>query len=82
MGKPLLEDIKAQGAGSYLDVRELQDGTVVGVGRLLYTTAVYVDMDIWGWGKRFCFEDRDRAIQEYRKLQTGDDEPTGWIARR
>jgi hypothetical protein len=24
----------------------------------------------------------DLAVAEYAKLQTGDDEPTGWIARR
>jgi hypothetical protein len=48
----------------------------------MFTRAIYIDLDLNGWGKRFCFEDKDRAVEEYAKLQTGDDEPTGWIARR
>jgi hypothetical protein len=48
----------------------------------MFTTAIYIDMDLNGWGKRFCFEDRDLAIAEYGKLKTGDDEPSGFVARR
>lgn len=77
-----IERIKALGDGSYLDVRALEDGTIVGIGRLLYTTAVYVDMNEWGWSQRFCFDDRELAASEYQKLKTKSDEPSGWIARR
>lgn len=78
----LVARIKELGCGHYLDVRELKDGTIIGVGRLLYTTAIFMDMNLSGWGGRFCFEDHELALSEYRKLATGDDEPTGWIARR
>jgi hypothetical protein len=76
----LLERIKQLGGYQVVDI--LRDGTIIGLGDLMFTRAIYMDMDLNGWGKRFCFEDRDLAVTEYAKLQTGDDEPTGWVARR
>jgi hypothetical protein len=78
----LLDQIRERGCGSYQVVSYLKDGTIVGLGDLMFTRAIYIDMDLNGWGKRFCFEDKGRAAEEFAKLQTGDDEPTGWIARR
>ena len=68
--------------GDYLVVDFLRDGTIIGMGDLMFTRAIYIDLDLNGWGKRFCFEDKDRAVAEYMKLKTGDDEPTGYVARR
>lgn len=68
--------------GGYTVVDFLRDGTIIGLGELMFTRAIYIDLDLNGWGKRFCFENRDLAVEEYMKLKTGDDEPTGWIARR
>lgn len=68
--------------GNYLVVDHLKDGTIIGVGELMFTRAIYIDLDLNGWGKRFCFQDRKLAAEEYMKLKTGDDEPTGYVARR
>ena len=76
----LVQRIKA--LGEYWLVRTLEDGTIIGMGGLMFTTAIYMDLDLNGWGRRFCFKDVDLAVEEYAKLKTGDDEPTGWIARR
>jgi hypothetical protein len=76
----LLEEIKA--LGDYLDVRALEDGTIVGMGNLMFTKAIYMDLNLYGWGRRFCFKDRALADAEFKKLQTGEQEPAGWIARR
>ena len=76
----LLEEIKA--LGDYQDVRALDDGTIVGMGNLMFTKAIYMDLNLYGWGRRFCFQDRALADAEFKKLQTGDEEPVGWIARR
>lgn len=73
---------RIQQLGNYLVVDFLRDGTIIGMGDLMFTRAIYIDLDLNGWGKRFCFEDKDRAVEEYMKLKTGDDEPTGWVARR
>lgn len=66
----------------FLDVRELPDGSVAAVGDLYSTRAIYLGMTRNGWERRFCFADRMLALVEYSKLQSEDDEPTGWIARR
>lgn len=78
----LMDDIKEMGMGAYRDMRVLEDGTIIGIGELLFTRAIYMDMHLYGWGRRFCFEDKARADAEYAKLTSGDDEPTGWTARR
>lgn len=75
----LLKYIAEQG---YIEVRQLDDGTIVGLGRLLFTTALYIDLDAEGWGRRYCFERREDAEREIRALRSGDDVPTGFIAQR
>ena len=68
--------------GGYLVVDFLRDGTIIGMRELMFTRAIYIDLDLNGWGKRFCLQDRKLAAEEYMKLKTGDDEPTGYVARR
>jgi hypothetical protein len=82
LDQDLLKRIKELGGGSYSLLAYLMDGTIIGIGDLMFTRAIYIDLDLNGWGKRFCFEDRDLAVEEFMKLKTGDDEPTGWVARR
>ena len=82
LDQDLLKRIKELGGGSYSLLAYLMYGTIIGVGDLMFTRAIYIDLDLNGWGKRFCFEDRDLAVEEFMKLKTGDDEPTGWVARR
>ena len=76
----LAEHLRA--AGAYRQVRELQDGTLAGIGKLLFTTAIYLDLEPLGWGRRFCFEDHALAQQQFDALTDSDHEPTGWVARR
>lgn len=77
-----LDAVRAAAGDSYLDLKELVDGTIVGLGRLLYTTAIYVNMDPIGWARRYCFDDAQLARIEYDKLKSGGDVPQGWIATR
>ena len=74
----LLDYIKEQ----YLDARLLEDGSIVAIGNLLFTRAIYMDCNATGFGRRFCFQDRALADAEYARLKTEEDEPVGWIARR
>lgn len=66
----------------YKNVRELEDGTIVGTIGLMFTTAICIDLDVCGYDKRFCFESHDTALLEISKLKSGNDEPSGYIARR
>jgi hypothetical protein len=78
----LMDNIMRMGEGSYREVRTLDDGTIVGIGELMFTRAIYMDMHLDGWGRRFCFQDKALANKEFERLSDGDHEPVGWIARR
>lgn len=75
----LLEFLTSEG---YKHARVLEDGTVVACSELLYTRALYVGLTYTGWDKRYCFEDRERAVVELAKLKDQDSVPEGWIAQR
>jgi hypothetical protein len=66
----------------YLAVRVLPDATVACLTNLLTTRAILLDVTRTGWGSRFCFADRALAVQRFRELQSADDEPVGYTARR
>jgi hypothetical protein len=63
--------------------RQLDDGTYIAIGRLMFSVALFIDVQpITPYRKRFCFPSLDLAIAAYTDMQTPDDVPTGWIARR
>lgn len=66
----------------YPMVRKLPDGSYAALMPLMYTTSVILGCTRWGYGSRFCFEERERATEVLNALQSEDDQPTGWIARR
>lgn len=44
----LMSNSMRMGEGSYREVRTLEDGTIVGIGELMFTRAVYMDMHLYG----------------------------------
>lgn len=67
----------------FLCWRRLDDGTYVAIGRLMFTTALFIGVGaITPYRRRYCFTTLGNALGEYYELQTGDDEPEGWVARR
>lgn len=66
----------------YRNARLLPDGTWAATIELMFTRAICTNITALSYSYRWCFEDRDRAIEELNKLEAMDDHPTGWIARR
>lgn len=66
----------------YLCWRQLDDGTYVALGRLMFTTALFIGVVGHQYARRYCYTALCDAVDAYNTLTTGDDEPTGWIARR
>jgi hypothetical protein len=66
----------------YLMVRVLPDNSIAALGELLFTRAIYLGVDRLGWERRFCFENRDLALKRFLALNSEDDEPEGYTARR
>jgi hypothetical protein len=75
-------EVARLGGGSYREVRVLPDGSVAALADLLYTRAIVLDCDLIGYGARFCFKDKALADQRFAELQSADDVPEGFIARR
>ena len=77
---PLLAFLDDNG---YQDLRVLADGSIVGTVDLLFTRAVCMDLDWWGVGQRWCYEDRALARQACQALVSGNDTPlAGFVASR
>lgn len=66
----------------YRDVRVLPDGSVAALVDLLFTRAIALGCTELGWSTRFCFEDKALADKRFSELQSEDDEPQGYVARR
>jgi hypothetical protein len=76
----LLEFLKDNG---YRDLKVLPDDVIVGTLDLMFTRGLVIDLDWEGWGKRYCYEDREQATLACNTLQSGDDEPmVGYVASR
>jgi hypothetical protein len=65
-----------------LAVRELPDGSIAGIQRLMTTVSVVLGIDEWQWEYRFCYRDLQDAIQGLAQVQSVRDVPEGWIACR
>lgn len=78
-GEMTKEQVEAEG---YENVRQLPDGTWAGTVKLIFTRAICTGITHNSYAYRWCFEDPQRAISELEKLQSMDDVPAGWVARR
>lgn len=79
MSYPLTDEVLKK--NFYYEVRRLDDG-IVALHKLMFTTAICVDLDSIGYAARFCFESEQKAREEINKMKSIDDVPEGWIARR
>ncbi|MBW5416068.1 MULTISPECIES: hypothetical protein [unclassified Pseudomonas] len=74
---PIVAEICRRSAGSLMNVRRLEDGTIVAVGPRLYSMAIYIGIDLFGFDYCYSFERAADAIKAYRTLRTGRDIPAG-----
>jgi len=65
-----------------LGVRVLPDGSFAALYDLLYTRAILLGCDRYGYARRFCFEDRALASRRFEELHSEDDEPQGYTDKR
>jgi hypothetical protein len=53
--RPDIEAALADPENNYLCWRQLPDGSYAAMARLLFTTAIMLDVDVVGYANRFCF---------------------------
>lgn len=67
----------------YFHLRVLEDGAVVGLGKLMFTTALHIGLTELSWERRYCYEDPALAEKAIAALKTGEDFPLeGYVAKR
>lgn len=65
----------------YTDLRTLEDGSIVGVLKMLYTWGTVVDLERYGHGGRVCWPTYEQAAHFARTMVTVDDvPPAGYTA--
>lgn len=72
-----IDDLSEEVRKSYVVMKQLPDGRLCGVLRLLYHWTMHVDIDPCGYRERYCYKSLPDAIIALDKWDgTGD--PEGW----
>ena len=68
---------------AFVGAKKLPDGCYVGVFRLITTLAICIGVTRGSaYTRRYCFQDIDKCLSEYERIDTRDFVPEGWVARR
>lgn len=78
-----IEQALKEPLNEFLCWRQLDDGTYVALSHLMFTVGLFIGVSATTpYKRRYCFKTLLEARAEYDALKTGDDVPSGWIARR
>jgi hypothetical protein len=81
--RPDIEAVLKDPDNHFMDWRRLDDGTYIALARLAFTVGLFVGVGpITPYKRRYCFDNLNDAATAFIDMETGDDVPTGWIARR
>lgn len=72
-----LAELDPEVVASYLMMKKLEDGRVVGIHRLFYHWTMHVDIHAVGYEDSFCYETLGGVLRAFTEWN-GDGEPTGW----
>lgn len=76
----LLAELKRHWA--FTHIKQLADGTIIGLGELMFTRAIYFDVELNGYDRRYCYKDINLAVDQFHAIESGETRPVGWIATR
>lgn len=63
-------------------VRQLPDGTVIGVQRMLFTWSLLVEIGVWEYERRYCYKYHDDAIEACMSWDGKGAPPGPWIKEK
>ena len=76
----LTEDLKVYlESQGYRSLRELPDGTIIGVCRQMFTTGLFVGLTSFSYSHRYCYELWNDATKACRMWDGTGDPPGPWI---
>lgn len=61
----------------YEQIKELPDGRLIGINRLLFHWTMHVDIHPWGYEDRYCYQTLAGAIEAMEQWD-GSGDPVGW----
>lgn len=73
----MLADLPPDVVDYYAMLKELPDGRVCGVQRLLFHWTLHVDIDDIGYADRYCYQTADGAFNALMQWN-GEGDPEGW----
>jgi hypothetical protein len=78
-----LEELRKHWALREGCIRELPDGTIAAIQRLMTTWSLVLGLEEGSWEYRFCYRDFSDALADLMKVESVRDVPSGpWIACR
>lgn len=81
--RPDIEAALRDPINNFMDWRQLDDGTYIALGRLMFTVGLFIGVGpLTPYKRRYCFKDLHDAAAAFVAMETGDEVPSGWIARR
>ena len=66
----------------YFKTRSLSDGRRIGLGNLLFTTGLYVDIDEIGYSHRYCYPSSVDALLAFQNWDGAGHPPGNWLVRK
>lgn len=64
----------------YFNVRKFPDGWA-GIAKFAFTWGICTELDMTGYGRRYCYTSEAEAVKELDKMKSLDDIPEGWERR-
>jgi hypothetical protein len=68
--------------GYYFFLRQLADGTIIGLAPMLFTTGLFVGLDARGYARRYCYAEAQDAFIAAMAWDGRDDPPGPWIKEK
>ena len=64
---------------NYLKFRQLEDGRLIGIMRMAFTTALVVNIDHVGYSGRYCYKIYADALEDFRTWDGVNDPEGEWL---
>lgn len=73
-----LADLPAYATEDYVKVRELPDGRVIGITRLMFHWTLHIDIDDVGYADKYCYQTLQLALNALDTWDGNGDPADGW----
>lgn len=73
-----IDDLAPEVKDAYIGLRQLDDGRIIGLHRLLFHWTLHVDIDWCGYRERYCYHNLDAGLHALLYWD-GKGDPEGWV---